>query len=138
MNPAPVILLASLILWMGLSAHAEEAAPTFAKEIKPILREKCAHCHNRETLPDKVSFESRELAFVKTKEGLPIIVPGKPDESFMVVALEAPTLHEKAMPLVGPRPNVDEIALIRRWIAAGAEWPEGPAGTIVPPFKAKE
>lgn len=131
-------LLLPAFLMFCQDGRADEPAPTFAKEIKPVLRDKCSHCHNRETLPDKVSFESRELAFVKTKEGLPVIVPGKPDESFMVIALETPTLHEKAMPLVGPRPNVDEIALIRRWIAAGADWPEGPAGKIVPPFQAKE
>jgi Planctomycete cytochrome C len=134
---APRLLILAFLMFCQ-AGFGEDPAPTFAKEIKPILRDKCSHCHNRETLPEKVSFESRELAFVKTKEGLTVIVPGKPDESFMVVALETPTLHEKAMPLVGPRPNVDEIALIRRWIAAGADWPEGPAGMIVPPFKAKE
>lgn len=138
MKPFSLILLSPLLCWPVLNAWSQEAAPTFAKDIKAVLREKCSHCHNRETLPDKVSFESREFAFVKTKEGLPVIVPGKPDESYMVIALETPALHEKAMPLVGPRPNVDEIALIRRWIAGGADWPEGPSGRIVPPFKAKE
>ena len=128
------------ILCLGLCpiGRGEDQALTFGKDIKPVLREKCAHCHNQETLPDKVSFESRELAFVKNKEGQPIIVPGKPDESLIVVALETPRIHEKAMPLVGPRPNIDEIALIRRWIAAGAEWPEGAAGKIKPFFHAKE
>jgi hypothetical protein len=118
---------------------AEEAAKlSFKETIKPILRGKCAHCHNRKTLPDRVSFESAELAFVKTAAGQSIIIPGKPDESLMVIALESPRIHEKAMPLVGPRPNVDEIKLIRQWIAEGADWPKGPVGRIRPTYKAKE
>jgi len=118
---------------------AQEATKiSFQETIKPILTEKCAHCHNVETLPDRVSFESADLAFTKTKAGQAIIVPGKPDESLMILALESPKLHEKAMPMVGPSPNVDEIKLIRQWIAEGAEWPKGPAGKIEPPFRAKE
>ncbi len=120
------------------AAEEPTARISFADTIKPILREKCSHCHNRKTLPDKVSFESKKLAFVTTKAGQPIIVPGKPDESLMVIALESPVFHEKAMPLVGEKPNVDEVALIRRWIAEGATWPDGPVGKIKPIFRAKE
>ena len=134
------LLIPIALLAVTTTAVADEPAGklSFRDTIKPILRDKCAHCHNRETLPDKVSFESKKLAFTTTKAGQPIIVPGKPDESLIVIALESPVFHEKAMPMVGPRPNVDEIALIRRWIAEGATWPDGPAGKIKPTFRAKE
>jgi len=89
-------------------------------------------------MPDRVSFESSGLAFIRNAAGQGIIVPGKPDESLIVTALETPQIHEKAMPLVGRRPNVDEIALIRRWVAEGADWPPGNAGKIKPRFKAAE
>jgi hypothetical protein len=132
-------LLSAFVVTATAAVADEPAAKlSFRDTIKPVLREKCAHCHNRKTLPDRVSFESKKLAFTKTKAGQPIIVPGKPDESLMVIALESSVFHEKAMPLVGPRPNVDEIALIRRWIAEGAEWPDGPAGKIKPLFYPKE
>jgi hypothetical protein len=131
-------LSAFVVTAAAVVADEPAARLSFRDTIKPVLREKCAHCHNRKTLPDRVSFESKKLAFTKTKAGQPIIVPGKPDESLMVIALESPVFHEKAMPLVGPRPNVDEIALIRRWIAEGAEWPDGPAGKIKPLFYPKE
>jgi mono/diheme cytochrome c family protein len=133
-------LILSIAMLVAAVADAAEpvAKRSFRDTIKPVLREKCAHCHNRKALPDKVSFESKKLAFTRTKAGQPIIVPGKPDESLMVLALESPVFHEKAMPLVGPRPNVDEIALIRRWIAEGAEWPDGPAGRIKPLFYPQE
>lgn len=133
-------LVGVLLLCPALHAEpvAKGGAVSFRKDIKPVLREKCLHCHNLETLPERVSFESRKLAFAKTAAGQPVIVPGKPEESLMVIFLESPRLHEKTMPMVGPRPNVDEIALIRKWIAEGAEWPAGPAGNIKPIFRATE
>ena len=141
MNPSlcRIIPCLAISLLLPFTGQSEEAAKVSFKDvIRPILQEKCAHCHNRETLPDRVSFESAELAFVRNVAGQSVIVPGKPEESFMVIALETPQIHEKAMPLVGPRPNVDEIELIRRWIAEGAEWPKGAAGKIEPLFKATE
>lgn len=138
MKTRALILSAAVLVAAAAGAEEPAAKLSFRDTIKPVLREKCAHCHNRKTLPDRVSFESKKLAFTKTKAGQPIIVPGKPDESLMVIALETSVFHEKAMPLVGPRPNVDEISLIRRWIAEGAEWPDGPAGKIKPLFYPKE
>jgi len=135
---APLLSAAALFGAAAVAAAEPAAKLSFRDTIRPVLREKCAHCHNRKTMPDRVSFESRKLAFTTTKAGQPVVVPGKPDESLMVIALESPVFHEKAMPLVGPRPNVDEIALIRRWIAEGAEWPDGPAGRVKPLFYPKE
>ena len=125
-----VFLIASGVLL------AEEEIPF--EEIKPILRDKCSHCHNRKTLEKQGSFESAKLAFVKSEAGVPYIVPGKPDESLIVVAMESPELHEKAMPMVGPRPTEEDIAKIRAWITQGAKWPKGKAGKIKPPFYNKE
>jgi len=119
-------------------AFSEEVPVSFVKDIKPILQERCAHCHNRKTLKDKVSFETAKRAFVKNEEGQFYIVPGKPDESLMVIALESPDMHENAMPMVGPKPTKEDVALIRRWIAEGADWPKGKEGRIKPTFYPKE
>lgn len=128
----PVFLSISALLIAPV--FADEDPVSFVKEIKPILKEKCAHCHNRKTLKDHVSFENAKLAFMKNKAGQSYILPAKPDESLIVIALESPELHEKAMPMVGPRPTKEDIALIRRWVAEGAEWPKGLKGRIKPTF----
>lgn len=111
---------------------------SFAKDIKPILRDKCSHCHNAETLPRQVSFESRELAFSPNHLGQLYFNPGNPGESLIMKALNHPEFHEKKMPMVGPAPTREEIALLKKWIKEGAEWPMGPEGKIEPPFYAKE
>ncbi len=125
------------ITLLGISsavAHADDERVSFLKEIKPILKERCVHCHNRKTLPEQPSFETAELAFTKNKQGQSVIVPGKPEESLIITALESSRVHEKAMPQTGMRPTEEEIGKIRVWILEGAEWPKGLMGRIRPTF----
>lgn len=137
-----LLTLSVVVVLSALPGLAQESDPpakvSFVDEVAPILRDKCSHCHNRKTLPDRPSFESAKLAFVNTKEGLPVIVPGEPEKSLLLVALESDPMHEKSMPMVGERPTEAELETLRRWISEGAEWPKGIAGRIKPPFHAKE
>jgi len=143
MNPqpnfsTPLLTFGFVIALMHASPFetvAEEGDPvSFTKTIRPILREKCTHCHNKKTLPERVSFESAKQAFVKSKGGLPIIVPGSPEKSYLMLSLTSARVHENAMPMVGPRPTVGEIESIRKWIREGADWPKGLRGRIRPTF----
>ena len=131
-----ILLFVSAVF--GSHAFSQEVPVSFVKDVKPILQERCSHCYNRKTLKDKVSFESAKLAFVANEAGQFYISPGKPDESLMVIALESPEMHEKAMPMVGPKPTKEDVAIIRRWIAEGADWPKGEEGRITPTFYAEE
>lgn len=103
----------------------------FDRDIRPLLEGRCVMCHNRITLPGRTSFESRALALKGDSRG-PIIVPGNPDGSRLIVAISAPDFHEQAMPPVSHRVSKAEVALLRRWIAEGVDWPEGPEGRLVP------
>lgn len=137
-TPLRLACLAAIALTPVSAEEAGKENLSFRKEIKPILREKCVHCHNRKTLPKEVSFESASGAFVQTEAGQSIIVPGKPEESLLIVALESDQMHEKSMPMVGPRPTKEEIERLKQWIREGATWPKGLIGRIIPPFYATE
>ncbi len=132
-----ITLNVAVCLISSVRLQAEDPV-SFVKQIKPIFREKCVHCHNRKTLPNRISFENAKLAFGKTKAGLVYIIPGDSKKSLIISALSAPHFHEKAMPMVGEGPTKEEIELIRRWIEEGADWPKGLKGKIKPPFLAKE
>lgn len=134
------LCLSVIALTIDVAIADEPAAGqvSFAEDIKPLLTEKCVHCHNRKTLPEVFSFESAKRAFVTLKSGQEVIVPGEPEKSLLIIALKSPHGHEKAMPMVGPRPTEDDIELLSEWIKQGAEWPSGPAGRIRPPFRATE
>ena len=103
----------------------------FADHIKPILEARCLQCHNKRSMPERISFESREQAFAVGKHGRAII-PGDPDNSRMVNFINAPRDTAEAMPKVGHEISAEEAETIREWIAAGARWPTGDAGRLVP------
>jgi len=126
---------------VGFAGCASDPAPVrtvvFATDIKPILEDRCVNCHNRATLPDRTSFESGELALEGDKQG-PVIIPGNPNGSRMMVAVSAPDIHEQAMPPVSVRVSEKEAALFARWIEEGAYWPDGPEGRLQPTEIPKE
>jgi hypothetical protein len=43
-----------------------------------------------------------------------------------------PDDQDHAMPATGARLTEDEKKIIQRWIAEGANWPEGPEGALAP------
>lgn len=103
----------------------------FAEHVKPILETKCVMCHNTKTLPDRPSLESRSAA-EKTGTMGAYIVPGHPDKSRLVTHIKSGHADVNAMPPVGDRITPDELEILKKWIAGGAEWPKGKAGALNP------
>ena len=54
-----------------------------------------------------------------------MIIKGKPDDSELLRRISLPKSDDDVMPSRGELLPKKEIELIRRWIAAGAAWPEG-------------
>lgn len=102
-------------------AQLQEArvALSFRDHVRPILEERCLHCHNKREMPAKYSLESRAEAFDGRR-----IVPGKANESLLITVLTTGN-HAMTMPAVGTAPPREEIEVLKRWIDAGAEWPRG-------------
>lgn len=100
------------------------AAPVdYSTEIVPLLRDYCSGCHNGSDYEGEFSVET----FASLMEGgetddRDILVPGRPDESFLLQTLLKKT--KPAMPpKKEPQPTADEIALLKRWIEEGANGP---------------
>src|SRR5580693_9336978 len=69
----------------SFAAPATLHAQTFEKDVRPILKEHCFRCHGEgEKLKGGVDLRLRKFMEKLTKDGDPIMVPGKPDESEMV------------------------------------------------------
>lgn len=106
------------------SAVAEEApspdgALSYYRDIRPIFQASCHGCHQPAKAKGKYIMTEFSALVKGGDGGEPAIVPGKPDESFLV---EQITPHDgkaemppKDDPLAGP-----EIEKIRAWIAQGA------------------
>lgn len=88
-------------------------------------------CHNRKTLPGRMSLENKKLAMQRGATGMPIW-PGHPENSQIITKIKSAPAHMNAMPPVGERITKDEIAVLTKWIKDGAEWPGGRAGRLNP------
>ncbi|MFM2169334.1 MAG: hypothetical protein RIS79_3705 [Verrucomicrobiota bacterium] len=128
--------LAVLLLSSALASAAEPPVD-FVRQIKPILADRCIECHHSESMLGDLNLQSSKLAFGK-RTGGPIIVPGGPDRSLLLITLTLPPKDKKAMPATGHRIPMDEVSLIRRWILEGAKWPAGPEGFIPAKKASKE
>ena len=119
-----------------LSEKAQQAAMSgkvsFSKHVAPVLQSRCLPCHNGKTMPNLFSMTSRTAAFLSGALG-PRIVPGSPDKSLLFLNPSGTHQAIKVMPPVGNRLTAEDLAILRRWITQGADWPSGNSGHLSPP-----
>ena len=109
---------AALLLCAAALCRSEDRARFFDERVAPILTRRCLGCHNQELKDGGISFLDRESLLKGGSRG-PVIVPGKPQASLIMVALR----HEGQLQMPpGPRLPRREIAILRKWIARGAVW----------------
>ena len=107
--------LAFFIAAFAINAVAAEL--TFERDVRPILKKHCFMCHGEgEKLKGGVDLRLRRLMLGKTKDGEPVLTPGKPAESEIVLVLRHGEMPEKGKPLAP-----QQIALIEQWVAQGAK-----------------
>ena len=107
-------------LLIATSAFAEQAL-RFNRDIRPILSDKCFACHGPAAQEADVDLRLDTREAVMQEEG--IIVPGKPEESEFVRRIFTSDVDEIMPPEETHKPLDDqERALLRRWIAEGAEY----------------
>ncbi len=118
-------MLLGLWLCSGASACAADAAGLafFEQKIRPVLAEHCYECHSEraEKVKGGLLLDTREASRKGGDSGIPVIVPGKPDESLLVRALRH--LDDLEMPPKKPQLPAAVIADFSAWIAMGAPDP---------------
>ena len=114
----PALLSAFLVL------GAADPAPSFETQVAPLLQSHCLKCHNSVKLRGGLDLTTR-AGLLKGGEAGVVVVPGKSADSLLYAKV-----HDGKMPPDGPLADA-EVALLRRWIDAGAPW-EG-AVALTPP-----
>ena len=129
----------AIVFSAALSAIACGAEVDFARDVYPVLQRSCFECHGPEKQKGKLRLDTREAAFQGGDSGA-AIVKGKPDESELLRRVALPKTDDDVMPNRGDLLSKTELEQIRRWIAAGAPWPDGLKAArhwaYVPPVKA--
>ncbi len=108
----------------------EQARPgrvTFNEHVQPVLAENCYQCHGPDPGSRKADLrlDRSEYAYAPGKDRGPAIVPGQPDKSPLVERIESQDEEERMPPLEAHKTlKPAEIALLRQWVADGAEYQE--------------
>ena len=114
------VLLAALLA--SCSQLVAAGAVSFEKDVRPILKAHCFHCHGEEEeLGGGLDLRLKRLMLTGGESG-PAIVAGQPDDSLLVDYLTSGLMPPED---VAVRPTEDEITTIVNWIASGAAV-EGP------------
>ena len=105
----------------------EARAVDFTQDIEPILQAHCIDCHGPDEQESQFRLDRLATMLSGGNSGEPAVVPGKPDESFLLKLIQHKE-RGKEMPPDGSL-SKSEIKLIEQWIADGAKTPEsyGPA-----------
>lgn len=130
--PGQLVQLAALLCcwaWASLSpaedraskALAPEQHEFFEKHVRPLLEKRCLECHGGTKAGGGLSLQTAE-GWQKGGETGPALVPGNPDDSLLIDAINYRSLE---MPPAdkGGQLSADEIAILTKWVAMGAPDP---------------
>jgi hypothetical protein len=92
----------------------------FEKRVRPILVEKCLSCHGEKKQQAGLRLDSRNGA-IKGSENGPVLIPGKPDESPLILATRQ--TGDVKMPPNG-KLDAAQIDALAEWVRRGAPWGE--------------
>lgn len=132
MRRLPLLLTGLALLAAAVSAEPPRPAePTpapvdFGRDVAPIIETNCLRCHNSSKVEGGLLLESHEDLMRGGDTGPPV-VPGKPDESPLVLQVEG-----RAKPKMPPKKDLppEDVAVLRAWVAAGAKYSPIPRASI--------
>ncbi len=108
---------------LAVSRDANGDDVDFARDIKPIFTANCTRCHGAEKQEAGLRLDQRKAALRGGDSGV-ALVAGKSDESELLKRIAAEDADERMPPAdAGEALSVEQIALVRRWIDQGANWP---------------
>lgn len=113
-----------------ISGVSVAAAPLpedlFIHTIQPVLARDCQGCHGKLQQLSKLDLSTRE-SMVKGGARGAAVVPGKPEESLLIHALEGRNDLQMPPGAADKRLPPETIAAFREWIRTGAVWAEAKA-----------
>ena len=115
---------------IGTPAVADDGIEFFEKNIRPVLAARCYACHNSK-LPKAqggLAVDTKEALLRGGDSGAPAIVPGKPEDSVLVRAVQHAHKDLK-MPPGKPLPP-EQVQAFVEWVKMGA--PDPRTGDVKP------
>ncbi len=112
----------------GAEAAADaKALEFFENKVRPLLAQQCNACHNEKNTKGGLRLDTA-AGFFKGGDTGPLVVPGDPEKSLLLQAVNYTQDHLKMPPQGKLKPQ--QIADLTQWVKMGAPWPnyQGPGG----------
>lgn len=123
-----VVIASLLLLFPLVIVSADEAEPqsnsatiSFKNQIEPIFSRHCYGCHQGAKQLGSYMMTDFSALLVGGESESPAIVPGKPDESYLVEQITPVDGHAEMPDEPFPSLSKVEVELVRNWIAQGAK-----------------
>ncbi|HUQ92214.1 MAG TPA: c-type cytochrome domain-containing protein [Bryobacteraceae bacterium] len=122
-------------LWLAWVPLAASQEVDYDKQVRPVIEERCAGCHNHAVIDKKalgggLALDSYD-AILRGVAGHAVVIPGNASGSELVRRLESGD-PKRRMPSGGPPLSRESIELVRRWIDGGAKPGSSPV-ILTPP-----
>jgi mono/diheme cytochrome c family protein len=117
-----------------LGATANVFAVDYARQVAPILKQRCGDCHTTGSKKPKGDFAINRIEDMQKQ-----VKSGEPQKSSLLISITLPEDDEDVMPPKGKgKVTPQEVATIRQWIQEGASFtpggaPPAPAATPAAP-----
>ena len=125
-----IVALAGLsVLATVALLRAADAAPSFNRDIRPILANTCFACHG----PDSGTREADLRLDTEAGSHESVIIPGDADSSEFIRRISSDDPDERMPPASSKKPPLTkaQIELLTRWVKAGAKYE--PHWAYIPP-----
>lgn len=111
---AVFLVSAFTIVRIGSTEIAPSTEVSYAKDVRPILENRCASCHMGEFVSEGLDMNTYESLLEGSENG-PVIDPGDAKHSLLIEKVT-----EGKMPKRGPKLTPAQIQILTDWINAGA------------------
>ena len=97
----------------------------YTTRVKPIFDANCGRCHEGTNRRGGLNMDTREGMLKGGHDGS-VLVPGDPAKSLLVrlIRHEGPADDPMPMPPKRPKLSDDDIAVVEKWVKAGAIMPQ--------------
>jgi hypothetical protein len=110
---AALLVATFAVLRIGSTEAAPATNISYAKDVQPILENRCGKCHMGEFVSEGLHMDTYESLMEGSDNG-PVIIPSNADDSLLIQKLVV-----GEMPKRGPKLTPAKIKVITDWINAG-------------------
>ena len=115
-------LLLCLVTSLAAATEAPGGAPDFERDVAPILIRRCLECHSATDASGALILATRQ-GTLKGGDSGPALHLADPSQSLLLERISAGEMPPEKKNEPQPLP-ANEVETLRRWIEAGASWPE--------------